>query len=400
MSDLNTAIQLVRQGQLTQAQKMLETIVRTETGNVPAWLWYAQTFPTTETRLKVLSACLKLNPGNQQVTQAIQMLQAKLTAPANPPTAAPARQETYARPPEKPVELPPAYARILAEKPQPVQPNSAHNWGKLDQAPAPAVPIAPPQRQPAETKSAFDWDELEKASAPAASVMVSQTFLDYPAPVTETRKPGRSYRFFDVWWIALTDQDVRAYATLLDDPDAGTSRAIEWQIYTSLVICIFSMLVGYFLKSDPASRELWSAASSNSSNPQGVVLLIMAVTTLVTVVSSVVGLLINGAFQNFLAGLFGGTGNFSRTIYALSAYLMPISIIYLFMIRIPVLGICLSVVLGIYALILNVRALQAAHGLNGGRATIVVAIPTLLMLMIVCGLFIYISSLVGTALQN
>jgi hypothetical protein len=116
---------------------------------------------------------------------------------------------------------------------------------------------------------------------------------------------------------------------------------------------------------------------------------------LIGLLSGVLGLLLAGAFQNFLAHLFGGTGNFSRTVYALSAYLVPVSVVVTVMSYIPLVN-CLAIGISGYSFVLNVRALQAAHGLNGGRATIIVAIPSIILLLIAIAGFIVISSWVKT----
>jgi hypothetical protein len=61
---------------------------------------------------------------------------------------------------------------------------------------------------------------------------------------------------------------------------------------------------------------------------------------------------------------------------------------------------CAAIMVSGYAFLLNVRALQAAHGLNGGRATIIVAIPSILLLIVMCGSFVFLSSWLRTALPN
>ncbi len=64
MLSLNNAIQLIRQGQKEEARQILEPLLKGEPGNIQAWFWYVETFPTTEKRIQTLEVCLKLNPGN------------------------------------------------------------------------------------------------------------------------------------------------------------------------------------------------------------------------------------------------------------------------------------------------------------------------------------------------
>lgn len=364
MSDLNTAIQLVRQGNAAQAQKILEPIVRMEPTNVLAWLWYAQTWPSQEMRLKVLIACLKFNPGNEQVLQAVKLVRAKTSVQSNSPveaTASQAANQSSVRVPEKPIEILPISSQIPAEQPQPV-----------------------------ESRATFEWDKCEQPSTPTAPVLAAEADFDEQPAAPERKAPRRSYRFYEVWWSALTVQNVGAYAELLDDPEAGAGRAIEWQIYTNFVIFSLRGLVEFFQPEDFLDRIDFQQILDifpmlNSSNSR----IVLLVTTIIQgVLFGVFGLLLNGAIQNFLARLFGGKGNFSRTAYALSAYLIPISIITAVMSYIPMVN-WLYIGVIIYAFVLNVRAVQAAHGLNGGRATIIVAIPSSILLIAIGGIVLF-----------
>src|SRR5512146_2141505 len=107
MSDFDSAVQLIRQGNMAQAQKYLEVVVRAEPNNIPAWLWYAQTFPTDEARLKVLVACMKFNPGEEKILQAIRLIRGKASAQKSGPAATPAnpviKPEPFAKAAEEPI---------------------------------------------------------------------------------------------------------------------------------------------------------------------------------------------------------------------------------------------------------------------------------------------------------
>jgi hypothetical protein len=51
---------------------------------------------------------------------------------------------------------------------------------------------------------------------------------------------------------------------------------------------------------------------------------------------------------------------------------------------IPVVGACLSAPLGIYSMVLNIRALQASHGLTTGRAIGVLFVPGIVIGIVCC----------------
>src|SRR5690349_13624933 len=95
MADLNSAIQFIREGQKEEARKILEPLLKAEPANIPAWFWYVETCAGLETRIQVLEACLKLNPGNFQVIQALHKLRNQrpvppVVIPPPPPPAPPA----------------------------------------------------------------------------------------------------------------------------------------------------------------------------------------------------------------------------------------------------------------------------------------------------------------------
>src|SRR5687767_10119256 len=79
IDDLNRAIQLIQQGQPQQAQPILQALIKANQQDLAAWSWYVKSFQTPEQRLKALELCLKFNPGNPQILEAIQKLQAKLS---------------------------------------------------------------------------------------------------------------------------------------------------------------------------------------------------------------------------------------------------------------------------------------------------------------------------------
>jgi hypothetical protein len=74
MSDLNTAVTLIRTGQKEEAQAILKEIIRTDSHNIPAWFWMVETLETNEDKLKVLEVCRKLNPEDSKVQKAYEML--------------------------------------------------------------------------------------------------------------------------------------------------------------------------------------------------------------------------------------------------------------------------------------------------------------------------------------
>ena len=94
MSDLNSAVTLIRTGQRDEAQAILKEIIRTEPHNIPAWFWMVETLETNADKLRVMEVCRKLNPADPKVQKAYDMLKEVQAAEAGEMEAAPAAPST------------------------------------------------------------------------------------------------------------------------------------------------------------------------------------------------------------------------------------------------------------------------------------------------------------------
>lgn len=87
MSDIQQAIDLIKQGRKKDAQPILETHIRANSHDIKSWFWYVETLDSAEKRIQLLEVCLKQNPGNTQVTNALEMLHNTQSAPVPLPKA-------------------------------------------------------------------------------------------------------------------------------------------------------------------------------------------------------------------------------------------------------------------------------------------------------------------------
>jgi predicted esterase len=71
---LQSAIQLVYGGKTAEARRELGRILKADPCDVPAWLWYAETYTSIEQRIQILEACLRVNPTDARVQQALAAL--------------------------------------------------------------------------------------------------------------------------------------------------------------------------------------------------------------------------------------------------------------------------------------------------------------------------------------
>ena len=85
MSTIDQAVQLIRQGNKKEAQKILQAAIKSNPKDVPAWFWYVETCSTDKERIQLLEVCQKMNPGNTQVAQALQTLKGKYNVSSSQP---------------------------------------------------------------------------------------------------------------------------------------------------------------------------------------------------------------------------------------------------------------------------------------------------------------------------
>lgn len=79
---LKEAVLLARQGEKDQARHILAEIIRDDVHNETAWLWYADTMPTADSKVQALRECLYHNPTSEAARRGLERLGAKLgTAP-------------------------------------------------------------------------------------------------------------------------------------------------------------------------------------------------------------------------------------------------------------------------------------------------------------------------------
>jgi hypothetical protein len=357
MPNLNEAIQFINRGRKQEARPILETIIRTEPGNIAAWFWYVETCATIEQRIQVLEVCLKRNPGNPQVVQALQTLKGQRDP----------KPEFV--PPPKPVEKPqPAVTSYPAAS---IYDNRSSYPYPSDYRDEPE----PVQPQPVTNKK--PWEQEPDS-------FVDTSMLSKPKPA------ARTYSFINAWTTVLFSFDIASYVDVLDDPEASSGRAFEWIAYAGIVNgLLFPLLLllspqMMMLKSTPE----FSQAFGNIGTNVFMLLLLALVMMIISPLLSMLGLAIGAGIYNFLAGFFGGNGDYGRTAYALAAYMAPIGILNSILMIIPLAGSCLTSLLGLYGLVLAVRALCAAHSLSIGKALGVIFVPIIIMMIFGCILMV------------
>lgn len=406
MTNLTDAIQLIRQGRKEDGRRLLEAVLRLDPQDIQAWFWYVETLPGLENRIQALNACLKMNPGNPQVQQALQTLQRQV-GQASPPPPASSKVDPFVsgwQPTPEPFSPKPAFdygdggsssfgldeeeQDYLASAP----PESADEYGGSQPSKSSMDFYPPPSTS---SKLAFDWDALEREE----NARRGKSLVEIPAPAIEPidedpEPPGRSYPFYLVWLTALFPIDMDMYSSVLNDPEAGIGRAIEWSAIVGVIGGVVTPILFFLspafnsIRSDPQFRSLINTDSFTTS-----MIIWLVMTVVVTPIMQVISLVIRAAILNFVALMFGGKGGFGRTAYAMSAYTAPLSLIGILFSSLVMLGLAsldtfmpfiwVSVILmGLYTSFLDVRGLMAVHEYSAWDA-----IKTLVAPGVIAGIF-------------
>jgi len=97
-----------------------------------------------------------------------------------------------------------------------------------------------------------------------------------------------------------------------------------------------------------------------------------------------VGFFISTGIQYLIAKAFGGQGTFVAHGYSSLLYTVPVGIASLALALIPILGSLAGSALGIYSIVLNVFMIMGVHRMSGGKATLVVLLPAIVLFLLVC----------------
>ena len=374
MSDLENAIQLIRQGRRAEAQSVLQSLIKSDPRNIPAWFWYVESCTTTERRIQTLEMCLKMNPGNVQVEQALQKFR-------NHSPAIPAQPE-----PPRPVSPSPSTISYREEKPTPVRTDryEDHSYRSSFEPEPASLDYSDAGSSSTLYQNDYGYEpyqyEVEVEPEKPKSAPKEQWELEYESFTNKSKSPKnskiskssekiRSYNFFEVWSTALTVQDYADYADLLDDPKATLGRAFTWIALAGLVN---AAVLPVFMLLNPSLGDF---------SEMGIFMFGMLIAV---PIMGIIGFAIWAGIQNIFAVLLGGTGYYTRTAYALAAFTAPMTILTSLFLIVPIVGQCLAIPLSFYTLVLNVRALRASHSLSILAALGVVFGPSIFLMIFVC----------------
>jgi hypothetical protein len=177
-------------------------------------------------------------------------------------------------------------------------------------------------------------------------------------------------------WLKVFQMDEAFFAA--EAPRAGHKNTLIAVLIDAVIATIFAFIQSQ-IRITPLFLERYIGKTPYPSVPvwwQGSTLLL---TLLVVPVSFYIFM---GLFH-LVATAFGGKGNFTTLAYLVSLLYVPLGIAIALVNLIPCLGILIALCLGIYRIILTIRAIQFNYQLTTGKAVWAYFLPTVVILVII-----------------
>lgn len=215
--------------------------------------------------------------------------------------------------------------------------------------------------------------------------------------------PATSYSWSETWIKALTQPTVEAYQAIVNDPQASVKRAVSWVALCALIAYVVLSVLQLVLGSPFSYLPLLGEDTTDMLARQAANLSALICGAPVAVIGSVLGLTIGVALVNLVARALGGSGSFDQLIYAWAAIAAPVSLASSVLAAIPFVN-CVTPLLGIYVIVLEVIATRAVYGFGWGRAIVAnVIVPVTLLVLLACvvvAILVILGPVIGNVFSN
>ena len=211
-----------------------------------------------------------------------------------------------------------------------------------------------------------------------------------------------------VWIKVFTKPGERTFLEITDHPEAKARSAYIWVFLAGTLSALISSLV-QFIGTLVGLQQLAPDIGQVQGLPQvmGTAGLLGAVCGApIAGVFSVIGFAIGVAIVHATARFFGGQGSFDKLAYAFGAIAAPFSLISglaTLLSIIPFAALCtipVILILGLYALFLEVAAIKAVHRSGWGEAAAALLLPAILI-GLVCGFsFLLLMKVAGPSINE
>ncbi len=172
-----------------------------------------------------------------------------------------------------------------------------------------------------------------------------------------------SLPWYKVWIDALIRPSVAIYENFLQDTHATPQRAYIWLIISGMISGIVSAFA------QPLQRGISPIVLATCSVPLSAIVVVLS-------------LIVIAGLVQLLAQVLGGTGTYSKLVYALATFNAPMTIISGMLLLIPY-GLWINAGVGIYWAILSAIAVKAVHQFEWRKAIIAILPIILLAILLI-----------------
>jgi len=226
-----------------------------------------------------------------------------------------------------------------------------------------------------------------------------------PAQTAEPRK------WYQIWWAILRHPGKETFRSILEEPNTSYSRGFIW---IAVVTLITAVVIGL------ASLPLMRTLPRDSANPylnSGIFVVCLGAEVILAPFLAIAGMALGAAIYHGIARLFGGMGQWGQLVFCLAAITAPFSLLSaaINLVTLPftawfpsVFGSLVSCIvapialaLGIYALVLQVIAIDAVENIGTGKSVATILIPVIIVIVLtVCCTLTLLVPLVSSTLPN
>ena len=198
--------------------------------------------------------------------------------------------------------------------------------------------------------------------------------MAYDFNTPQTSSTNERLPFYTVWIRAVTQPKPETFQDLANRPDATLGRAFLWIFLVSMVVYIISFLVNILVSSLMGTASVYQQFASGSSSGIGAILLPLICGAPISGLLAIAGAAISSGLVQLISKMLGGTGTFTKQLYATACYSVPVSLVIGLLGFIPLLGYCIVFLVGIYAIVLLAMAIKGVQGFGWGQAIGTIAI--------------------------
>ena len=231
---------------------------------------------------------------------------------------------------------------------------------------------------------------------------MNDTSFDSNPPPPPEPAPIEPLGWLDIWGYAISKPSVATFKDLLQDPKANLSPYL-W-VGLSLLLA-YLLQVGLGLLFGVSTYSMLASRLGDSYGLMGSMtstapLFFAVCCAPFSALLGVLGFFLTCGVYHLLAKLFGGEGTLHQVAFTASTFYVPLTVISAVLGSLPMAGPFLAVPVSIYMLVLFGVAINAVHGIGGGRSALVILIPIGIFLLMVILLGIVFISVISPFLQQ